>query len=257
MRHDLSILLHPGLFALLESRERKQSDMLLLAAAFAARSGAIIIDGGNHFNAYMVIQTVRLNTIDLASLDKLQIARAFNCHQVVALAQQIPLDGRPCLLIDILDLFQDDNVLFDHRVYLVKKLLNRLTIIHRQAPLFVSLVAPKEADSQWYFMANLIRKESTQTLEEGFMGKTLPTINQIIQRAEVILARFSRIQQVQERSAIDSLFISAKKHIAAISEANHLIPFEAAQQAMLLEQQKEIIGLSEKLRELEDRLENA
>ena len=93
MRHDLSILLHPGLFGLLESRERKQSDMLLLAAAFAARSGAIIIDGGNHFNAYMVIQTVRLNTIDLASLDKLQIARAFNCHQVAALAQQIPLDG--------------------------------------------------------------------------------------------------------------------------------------------------------------------
>ena len=88
------------------------------------------------------------------------------------------------------------------------------------------------------------------------MGKTLPTINQIVQRAEVILARFSRSSQPQERAALESLFTSARKHIAAISEANHLLPFEAAQQAMLLEQQKEIIMLQARLSKLEDYLGN-
>jgi hypothetical protein len=88
------------------------------------------------------------------------------------------------------------------------------------------------------------------------MGKTLPTINQIIQQAEVILAKFSHTRQPEDREAMDLLFISAKKHIAAISEANHLIPFEAAQQAMLLEQQKEILRLKKRLSELENRLGN-
>ena len=88
------------------------------------------------------------------------------------------------------------------------------------------------------------------------MGKTLPTINQIIQQAEVILARFSRLLQPEERSALEILFIDSKKHIASISEANHLIPFEAAQQAILLEQQKEINILEKKLTQLEDYLGN-
>ena len=230
--------------------------MLLLASAFAARTGAVIIDGGNHFNAYVIVRAARMETADLSILNRLQIARAFNCHQLTTLSQQIPQDGRPCLIIDVLDLFQDDNVPFTHRIYLIKKLVYTLKLLSRQAPLFVSLVPPKESNTQWNSMAALIRKASTRTLEEGFMGKTLPTINQIIQQAEIILARFSRVLQLQERQAIDSLFIYAKKHIAAISEANHLIPFEAAQQAMLLEQQKELAALQKKLFELEDRLGN-
>ena len=84
------------------------------------------------------------------------------------------------------------------------------------------------------------------------MGKTLPTINQVIQQAEVILARFSRLLQPEERSALEILFTDSKRHIASISEANHLIPFEAAQQAILLEQQKEISALQKKLTNLED-----
>jgi hypothetical protein len=88
------------------------------------------------------------------------------------------------------------------------------------------------------------------------MGKTIPTINQIIQQAEVILARFSRALQPEQRQALDKLFVDAKKHIAAISEANHLLPFEAAQQAMLLEQQLQIVALQERLAQLEKLLDH-
>ena len=256
MLGNQSLSIRPGLFYLLETREKKQTDMLLLAASLALREGAIILDGGNHFNAYTVVNLIRTITADLSILNRLQIARAFNCHQIVTLSQQIPLDGRPCLLIDILALFQDDNVPYTHRIYLIKKLLYQLNQVHRQTPVVVSLTPPKEAHDQWNFMASLVRRTSTRTLEEGFMGKTLPTINQIIQQAEVILARFSRLLQPEERSALEILFIDSKKHIASISEANHLIPFEAAQQAILLEQQKEINILEKKLTQLEDYLGN-
>ena len=246
----------PGLFFLLETREKEQTDMLLLAASLALQDGAIILDGGNHFNAYTIVKVIRNITADLSILNRLQIARAFNCHQIVTLSQQIPLDGRPCLLIDILELFQDDNVPYNQRIYLVKKLLYQLNLVRRQTPVVVSLTPPKEAHDQWNSMASLVRKTSTCTLEEGFMGKTLPTINQIIQQAEVILARFSRLLQPEERLALEVLFTDSKKHIASISEANHLIPFEAAQQAILLEQQKEINTLQKKLAQLEDYLGN-
>lgn len=251
------ISLQPGRITLLETREKKQSDMLHLAAVLASKTGAVIIDGGNHFNAYSIVSAIRLETANLASLDGLQIARAFNCHQIVTLSTKIPLDGRPCLLIDLLDVFQDENIPFTQRIYLIKKLLHQLNRVRRQTSVFISLSPPKEAHRQWDRMAALIRKASTQTLEEGFMGKTLPTINQIIQQAEVILAQFSRALQPEERSAMDQLFVHAKKHIAAISEANHLIPFEAAQQAMLLELQKEIFLLENRLTEIEKKHANA
>ena len=254
--YQLPIAVNPGFFMLLETREKKQTDMLLLAAVLAAKMGARVIDCGNFFNAYTVINTVRLETSDLSILNQLQIARAFNCHQVVSLALKLPLDGKPCLVIDALNLFEDENIPFGHRSYLLQKFLYQLNLIRRQAPVFVSLTAPREEHTQWNAMASLFRKSSTHTLKEDFMGKTLPTINQIVQRAEVILARFSRSSHSQERTAMESLFISARKHIAAISEANHLLPFEAAQQAMLLEQQKEIIMLQVRLSRLEDHLAN-
>ena len=81
------------------------------------------------------------------------------------------------------------------------------------------------------------------------MGKTIPTINQIAQQAGVILARFSRVIQPEEREALDELFAASRAHIASISEANHLLPFEVVQQAMILEQQKEIRRLKARLEE--------
>ncbi|MEJ2487079.1 MAG: hypothetical protein P8Y68_15235, partial [Anaerolineales bacterium] len=154
MLGNQSLSIRPGLFYLLETREKKQTDMLLLAASLALREGAIILDGGNHFNAYTVVNLIRNITADLSVLNRLQIARAFNCHQIVTLSQQIPLDGRPCLLIDILELFQDDNVPYTHRIYLIKKLLYQLNQVHRQTPVVVSLTPPKEAHDQWNFMAS-------------------------------------------------------------------------------------------------------
>ena len=254
--YHFPIPVKPGYFMLLETREKKQTDMLFLAAVLAAKTGARVIDCGNFFNAYTVISTVRLGTSDLSTLNQLQIARAFNCHQVVSLALKIPRDGKPSLIIDALNLFEDENTPFNHRTYLLKKFLYQLNLVRRQAPVFVSLTAPREEHTQWNSMASLFRNAATHTLKENFMGKTLPTINQIVQRAEVILARFSRASHPQERSAMETLFTSARKHIAAISEANHLLPFEAAQQAMLLEQQKEITMLQTKLSILEDHLGN-
>lgn len=88
------------------------------------------------------------------------------------------------------------------------------------------------------------------------MGKTVPTINEVIQEAEAILGRFARVLPPEERAALRDLFARAKKHIAAISEANYLLPFETVQQAMILEQEREITLLKAQVAEIKRRLDD-
>lgn len=75
------------------------------------------------------------------------------------------------------------------------------------------------------------------------MGRTLQTTNQVIQEEEAAFGRFRRTLRRQDQLAFDALFAAARQHTAAISQANHALPFEAILLAMVLEQQKEIARL--------------
>jgi hypothetical protein len=72
------------------------------------------------------------------------------------------------------------------------------------------------------------------------MGRTLQTTNQIILNEQQAFGNFRRTLRREDQHLFDTLFASARKHIAAISQANHALPFEAILLAMLLEQAREI-----------------
>lgn len=72
------------------------------------------------------------------------------------------------------------------------------------------------------------------------MGRTLATANQIISNEQTALTNFRRALRRDDQQAFDILFASARRHTAAISQANHALPFEAILLAMLLEQAKEV-----------------
>ena len=72
------------------------------------------------------------------------------------------------------------------------------------------------------------------------MGRTLATANQIISNEQTALTNFRRALRRDDQQAFAILFASARKHTAAISQANHALPFEAILLAMLLEQAKEV-----------------
>ena len=80
------------------------------------------------------------------------------------------------------------------------------------------------------------------------MGRTLSTINQIILEEQTAFADFRRALRREDQRAFDALFAAARKHVTAISQANHALPFEAVLLAMLLEQAREL----ERLRGLLD-----
>jgi hypothetical protein len=72
------------------------------------------------------------------------------------------------------------------------------------------------------------------------MGRTLATTNQIILEEQTAFTNFRRALRRDDQRAFDLLFASARKHTAAISQANHALPFEAILLAMLLEQAMEV-----------------
>lgn len=72
------------------------------------------------------------------------------------------------------------------------------------------------------------------------MGRTLATTNQIITHEQTAFTNFRRALRRQDQRLFDALFAAARLHTAAISQANHALPFEAILLAMVLEQSREI-----------------
>jgi hypothetical protein len=82
------------------------------------------------------------------------------------------------------------------------------------------------------------------------MGRTLVTITQLLNETEANLSEFRRTLRRSDQYILDGLFAAARRHIAAIGQAESLLPFESALLAMLLEQSKEIAVLEQKVEEL-------
>ena len=82
------------------------------------------------------------------------------------------------------------------------------------------------------------------------MGRTVITITQLLNETESMLSPFRRTLRRTDQYAFDGLFAAARRHIAAIGQAESLLPFESAMLAMLLEQSKEIAVLQQKIEEL-------
>ena len=79
------------------------------------------------------------------------------------------------------------------------------------------------------------------------MGRTLPNLTQQLTETEAALARFRRTLRKSDQYIFDGLFAAARRHTAAISQAESLLPFEAALLAILLEQAREIAILRQKV----------
>ena len=85
------------------------------------------------------------------------------------------------------------------------------------------------------------------------MGRTLPTITQQIAETESLLRGFRRTLRRSDQYILDGLFAAARRHIAAISQADALLPFETVLLAMLLEQAKELAIVRQELDEYKAR----
>ena len=127
--------------------------MLETAARFALRGPVRVLDGGNHFNAYLVARSIRRFTADIDSaLTRISLARAFTCYQMEALlaaatllVQQQPASAPAALVLDLLATFYDENVALIERQRLLKLCQRCFRVIAAHSPLLISL-RPAQVD---------------------------------------------------------------------------------------------------------------
>lgn len=85
------------------------------------------------------------------------------------------------------------------------------------------------------------------------MGRTVPTMTQIIQSEEDGWAPFRRALRAQDRPALDRLFSAARHYAAAASYMARPVPFDAILLSMLLEAMKAIQRLEDEVAALRSR----
>ena len=117
--------------------------MLELAARLALAGPVRVLDGGNRFNVYPLARALRRRTYALdAALARIHLARAFTCYQLAGMLAEMPGDGRPTLVLDLLATFYDENVSLAEAQRLLQGCVPHLQRLCQHAPVVVSAKPP-------------------------------------------------------------------------------------------------------------------
>ena len=146
---ETSLELRPGrLYLILAPRQPGRRVMTEFTARLALEGEVRVLDAGNWFEAHAIARLVRRRTADLETvLERVRVARAFTCYQVIALLDQSPAGPAPTLVLNLLSTFMDESVPLVERERLLGQAIAHLRRLSRLAPVAVSAApAPASAD---------------------------------------------------------------------------------------------------------------
>ena len=86
------------------------------------------------------------------------------------------------------------------------------------------------------------------------MGRTLATFTQLVQQEIDLWSRYRRALRREDQQALDLLFAAARHHASARAYLARANPFEVMLLSMLIEQQKHVVTLQQKVMTLETRM---
>lgn len=136
-----------GKLGLLVTPDAAPEMMMALTAVLALQGPVCVVDGGNRFAAYQVARHLRRQTGQVeATLNRITLARAFTCYQIVALLAQTPATAVPLLTLDLLATFTDESVPVTESFRLWRLVCVHLCRLRRHAPVVVSLRPPPQPE---------------------------------------------------------------------------------------------------------------
>lgn len=145
--------------------------LMELAGGLCLRGPLLLLDGGNRANLHPLIRQIRPRTTDpAAALQHITLARAFTCHQVLALVEQARQEaqpGQPVLVLDLLSTFYDESVRLSESARLLRQSLAALSHISRRAPVLISARRPLPAAQNRNLLLELLLDEAAQVWEEA------------------------------------------------------------------------------------------
>jgi hypothetical protein len=136
-----------GQIGLLVGPKAEREAMFRVVSILALRGPVSVLDGGNCFNAFRVARYVRSQTPHLdVALDRISVARAFTCYQVVSLFEQTPATEAPKLVLDLLSTFCDESVTVPESERLLRIVIDHLLRFKRLGPVMVSIRPPPQPE---------------------------------------------------------------------------------------------------------------
>jgi len=128
-----------GRWILLVGPRTLNSTMLEAIAKLGDIGPVRVLDGGNRFAAYKVARAVRGKP---EILNRITVARAFNCYQVLSVLEDTPSIPSPFVVLDMLSTFYDESVKARERKRLLYSCIVQLKRLVRNAGGVVSIHPP-------------------------------------------------------------------------------------------------------------------
>jgi hypothetical protein len=123
---------------ILETRE--QREILDETIIQQAMNGPVyILDAGNCFNPLRLTRSIRRRTLQIqAVLDRMQVARAFTCFQVVSLLDATIHPKGPVFILRLLATFNDEMIPTYERLRLLKQVDGHIERLQGAVPVVVT-----------------------------------------------------------------------------------------------------------------------
>ncbi len=142
-----TITLAPETITLALDSRAKAENMVELAATLALQGPVHVLDGGNSFSAYRAARFVRRRTRHSSeALQRILLARAFTCYQVVTLLRQTPESADPKLVMGLLATFCDESVSVGESHRLLEIVTGELFRLRRSSAVVVSTRRPPQPE---------------------------------------------------------------------------------------------------------------
>ena len=163
-----------GTIVLVCPREMNATVMTVISRTFPR-----VIDCGNRFNAYTLARLVHAEasathvaeTADggmqpprsAEVMDRISVARAFTCHQVLALLADAPTTAQPFVVLDLLNTFYDEAIRLGERMLLLRGCIEQLRRLERSAGGLVSVHPPAVPSQAALDLLSVLERAVPQT----------------------------------------------------------------------------------------------
>ncbi|MBN2083787.1 MAG: hypothetical protein JW748_01085 [Anaerolineales bacterium] len=152
---------------------------LALTAQIALRRPVWVIDGGNRFDALWLAEYVaRSGQAPEPVLARINISRAFTCHQMAERILSLPAEAAPLVILHLLDTFYDENVPITEARRLLNALWPVLRRRSRNVPVALTVHPPRServADRESFYDGILRRADRRVGPEQEAAAPPPPT----------------------------------------------------------------------------------
>jgi len=152
---------------------------LALTAQIALRRPVWVIDGGNRFDALWLAEYIaRAGQAPEPVLDRINVSRAFTCHQMAERVLSLPAEAAPLVILHLLDTFYDENVPITEARRLLNALWPALRRRSRGVPVALTVHPPRServADRECFYTGILRRADRRVGPEQEGPADAPPT----------------------------------------------------------------------------------